>query len=113
MSKRAFAAPLLIVAVGLGWLLNVSDVLEAVDWVWTLLLATSGLLAFLTGGWNKVTFVLGTLLLIAGVLSIFRQLGKIDLEHEFPILVILLGVLWAIAERLRLPMPDWTTEKPS
>jgi hypothetical protein len=47
------------------------------------------------------------------VLSIFRQLGKIDLEHEFPILVILLGVLWAIAERLRLPMPDWTTEKPS
>ncbi|HUR29752.1 MAG TPA: hypothetical protein VM509_16290 [Planctomycetota bacterium] len=110
MPKKSLAVPLSIVTVGIGWLLNVSDVLQAVDWIWTLLLATAGLLAVLVGGWDKVTFVVAPLLLTASGLSVFRQLGRLPLERELPCLVILLGLLWTVAESLRLPAPGWMAE---
>jgi hypothetical protein len=111
MSKKAFALPVSIVAVGFAWLLNASDVLRTVDWVWTALLAVFGVQAFLVGGWNKLTFVVGPLFLAASGLSIFRQLGRLELEREIPSLVILLGLLWMSAEFLRLPTPRWLAEE--
>lgn len=111
MSKKAIAAPLLIVAVGIGWLLNVWGLLPAVDWVWTLLLALAGLLSFLLCGFNKLTFVVGPFLLVASLFSVLRQMGRLSLNEEVPYLVILLGVLWLAGEFLRLPNPEWMKDE--
>jgi len=111
MSKKALAIPTLIMGVGLGWVLNVWGVLETVDWVWTALLALVGVLAFLVGGWNKITFVVGPLFLAASGLSVLRQLGKLDIHREVPYLVVLLGLLWLTAELLRLPVPEWMKDQ--
>lgn len=107
MSKNAIAVPLLIMGVGIGWLLNVWGVIAAVDWIWTLLLALVGFLTFFLGGWNKITFIVGSFLLVSSVFSLLRQLDKLTANEEIPYLVILLGLLWLLGEMFHLPAPDW------
>ena len=41
-SKKAVAAPILIIAVGVGWLLTVQGIVPGVNWVWVLGLGAAG-----------------------------------------------------------------------
>jgi len=103
---RQLLIPILVVLVGTAWFLNVLGVLPAVNWVWTIGLAATGILALLLGGINRLTFVMGPFLLVASVFSILRQTGRISSDTEVPILTIILGALWLAGTLLRLPVPE-------
>jgi hypothetical protein len=79
-----------------------------IDWAWTLGLAVVGLLAFvLSGGVDKVSVVVGPLLLAASLFSVLRQTGRLNVNTEVPLLVITLGVLIFIAQLSVVPPPRW------
>ncbi len=96
--KKSLIVPILVVTVGIGWLLT------------TLGIAVAGVMMFLVSGWNKMTLVAGTLLIVASCLSLLRQTGRLSLDTEVPILVIVLGVLLLIARSRTIPAPDWVLE---
>lgn len=86
---------------------------QGVDWIWTLSLAIVGFLAFVVGGFDKVTAVVGPFLILASCLSLLRQTGRLSLDVEIPILVILAGVLALIARLPAIPVPKWILRDPS
>ena len=100
--------PVLIVAVGVGWLLSSLGLLPGVDWVWSGALLVAGVLTFVfSGGVDKVSLVYGALLLLAGVLSVLRQTGVMTLDVTLPVLVIALGLLKLAARSPAIPEPAW------
>jgi hypothetical protein len=111
-NRKTLALPLLLIAVGTGWLLTTLGVAPGIDWVWTLALAVVGLLAFVIGGFDKVTVVLGPFFIVASCLSVLRQTGRIAIDVEVPILVIIAGVLLLIARHPAVPIPKWIQEPP-
>ncbi len=112
-SKGPLVLSLLVITVGVGWLLTVQQVGLNIDWVWTLGLAVAGVLTFLVGGGiDKSTVVVGPLLLVGSVFSILRQTGRLSLNLEVPIFVILLGVLLFIAQLPMIPPPRWYVPGP-
>jgi|TARA_B110000008_G_C16944422_1_gene553821 hypothetical protein len=105
MNKKLIA-PILTILVGLAWLLNTLNIIPSVDWVWSIGLAAAGILSIAVGGFNKVSVVTGPFLIVASVFSVLRQTGRISVDHEIPILVIVLGILMLISQLSRLPVPD-------
>jgi hypothetical protein len=102
---KGVSLSLLIIALGMAWLLNTLQFIRGVDWIWTLLL---GILGVITLAWwkiNKLSFVMGTFLVVASVFSILRQTGKISIDIEVPLLVILFGLLFLIAQLPAIPWP--------
>ena len=99
--KKAFL-PILIIATGLGWLLSSKNVVPGVDWAWVLLMASMGILT-LFNGLNKMTIVLGPMLLIGSVLFVMLQTDSIAIDMFFPVIVITFGVLMLIARFSNLP----------
>jgi hypothetical protein len=112
MSPRSLAVPILIIAVGVGWMLTVHHVLPGVNWIWLLMLAIAGVLVIIVGGPDKVTLVIGPFLIIATMFSLLRQTGRISIDSEVPALVILLGVLMLLVRLLPVPAPKWFTDQP-
>jgi hypothetical protein len=55
--------------------------------------------------------VTGPFLIIASVFYVMRQTGKINIDLEVPILVIVLGVLMLISQLSKLPLADALKEK--
>lgn len=110
--KTTLVIPIMIITVGVGWLLTTLGIAPQINWLWTLALAVVGVVTFAAGGWNKVTFVIGTFFIVASVLSVLRQTERLSIDHEVPILVIVMGVLLLIARSAALPMPDWITTGP-
>ena len=92
-----------MVAVGLGWLMNILEIIPGVDWAWSLGLGATGLLWLVCGGINKGTIVIGPFLLITSVLSIARQGGHLQFEVEVPLLIITLGALLLLSRLSNLP----------
>lgn len=111
-SKKGIALPVLMIAVGLGWLLTAHSVIPGVNWIWILGLAALGILVLALGGIDKVTVVLGPFLIIATFFSLLRQTGKISVDTEVPSLVIAAGALMLIPHIIRLPTPSWLIEPP-
>jgi len=111
--RKTLVVPFLLIAVGCGWLLTTLGVVPGIDWVWTLGLAVIGLLAFAVSGFDKVTVVIGPFFIAASGLSILRQTGRLDLDIEVPILVILAGILLLVARLHAIPMPDWVSLDPT
>ncbi len=107
MSANSLGLPLVIVTVGVGWLLSTIGVGANINWVWTLGLAVGGVLTFLLSGIDKVSVIVGPLLLIASGLSVLRQTDRVSLDIEVPILVIVSGVLLAVARLPSIPAPGW------
>jgi len=105
--KTTLVFPVLLVAVGSGWLLSTLGVAPGVDWIWTLVLAILGLLTFILSGFDKVTAVLGRFLFAASGLSLLRQTGRLSVNIEIPVLVILAGVLALVAHLPAIPAPEW------
>jgi len=103
---------LLIIAVGVGWLLSAVEILPGVDWVWTGCLLVFGVATFLlSGGVDKVSVVFGPLFLLAGALSVLRQMNILSLGIDPPILLIALGVLRLMAQHPAVPDPYWVTRR--
>jgi uncharacterized membrane protein YhhN len=107
---KRFIIPVLVIALGVAWLLNVKDVLPGVNWVWTMGLAVTGLILLVIDKINKFNFVVGSFLLIATVFSILRQTGKMSQDIEVPSLFILLGVLMLLVQVLNLQSPGWAVD---
>lgn len=105
--KKTLLLPILLIAVGAGWLLTTLGVVPGIDWVWTLGLAAVGLLTFAVGGLDKVTVVIGPCFILASFLSILRQTDRLRLDVEVPILVIAAGVLLLVARSPAIPIPSW------
>ena len=109
-NKKTLLLPVLLIVVGVGWLLTTLGVAPGIDWVWTLGLAAVGLLTFVVGGFDKITFVAGVFFIVTSVLSVLRQTGRISLDIEVPVLVILAGVLLLSARHPSIPIPEWSIE---
>jgi hypothetical protein len=110
--KKTLALPILLITCGTGWLLTTLGAVPGVNWVWTLGLAVTGLLT-LVSGFDKVTVVIGPFLIAASCLSVLRQTGRLELDLEVPILVILSGVLGLIARAQAIPPPTWLIAGPN
>jgi hypothetical protein len=106
MKTKELIAPILVIALGITWLLNVLDIMPGVDWIWTVALAAVGVITLLLGGVNKLTVVVGPFLMIASVCSLLRQIGTLPIDREVPILTIILGILMLLVQILDLPMPE-------
>ena len=65
-------------------------------------MATAGILV-LVNGLNKMTVVLGPMLLISSVLVVMLQTERIAINMFFPVLVIAFGLLMLIARFSNLP----------
>jgi uncharacterized membrane protein len=105
--KKSLVLPILLITVGTGWLLTTLGVAPGVDWVWTLGLAIIGLMTFVVGGFDKVTAVVGPFLIMASCLSLLRQTGRLHVDVEVPILVIIAGALVLVARVPAIPIPKW------
>lgn len=108
--KTTLLLPILLIAVGIGWLLSALGIAPSIDWVWTLGLATIGVVPFLLGGFDKFSVVIGPLFLLASLLSVLRQTGKLDFNVEIPILVIWTGLLFLLARLRSIPVPTWMND---
>ena len=111
--RRTLVFPVLLIAVGVGWLLTASGVGPGICWPWTLGLAAVGLLAIVVNGWDKVSVVVGPFLIAASCLSLLRQTGCLSVDVEVPILTIAAGVLLLVARSPAIPLPKWIVEAPS
>jgi len=107
---QSIAVSLLTIALGSAWLLNSMDVIPGVNWVWTVGLGVPGLMLLALGGVNRFTIVTGPFLIIASILSVLRQTDRLNVNHEVPILVIVLGVLMLIAQIAPLRTPTWMNQ---
>ena len=110
-SKKALAAPILIIALGVGWLLTTQNIVPGVDWIWVVGLGVTGVL-ILAAGIDKVTAVVGLFLIAATFFSLMRQTGRISVDTEVPSLVIVFGTLLLLAKLLPIPAPKWISEPP-
>ena len=104
--RRCGEQEIALIAVGIGWLLNVQGVFPSVDWLWTGGLAVVGILMLVIGPIDKLIGVLGPFLIIASICSVLRQTEKLSIEKEIPILVIVLGILLVIVNVINLPTPE-------
>lgn len=111
--KKTLFVPVVLIAVGAGWLLTTLGVAPGINWIWTLGLAILGVLTFIISGIDKVTIVVGSLLIVASLLSVFRQTERLSVDHELPILVIITGVLLMIARNKSVPVPAWFHDLPN
>jgi hypothetical protein len=109
-AKSTLILPILIITLGVGWLLTTLGVQPKINWVWTFGLVVIGLLTFALNGLNKMTVVIGPLMIVAGCLSLLRQTGRLTVDVEIPILVIVIGVLLLIARSSVIAAPHWMTE---
>lgn len=110
--KKTLLFPILLITIGVGWLLTTLGVVPGIDWVWTLGLAAVGLLAFVLSGFDKVSMVIGPFFILASFLSILRQSGRLHLDIEVPILVIIAGILLLVARFPIIPVPNWIIQDP-
>ncbi len=99
---------ILIMTVGVGWLLTVKNIAPGINWIWTLGLLMIGVLSFvISKGVDKFSVMAGPFFIIASVLSTLRQTGRLALDTEVPILVIVIGALLMISQSARMPAPQW------
>ncbi len=109
-SKTPIILPIALIAVGTGWLLSTLGIAPDINWIWTIALAAVGLLTFITNGIDKFSIVVGPLFLVASCMSVLRQSGRIALDAEVPILVMLSGLLMLVARMKSIPQPKWTKD---
>jgi hypothetical protein len=105
-SRTRFVIPILTIVVGTGWLLTVEEY-GGINWIWTLGLGAIGILTFVLSGFDKVSATVGPFFILASLLSILRQTGRLRVDVEVPVLVIGAGVLLLVAQFSFVPTPKW------
>ena len=109
-SRGPLILAILIITMGVGWLLTVQGYAPGVNWVWTLGLGVIGVMTFvISGGLDKVSVVIGPFFLVGSFFSLLRQTGRLKMDLELPLLVILVGVLLLVAQLRLIPLPGWIT----
>lgn len=111
-NRQTIVLPVLLISIGCGWLLSVLGVVPDINWVWTLGLAVFGFLTFAVGGFDKMTVVVGSFFIVTSCLSVMRQTGRLAIDVEVPILVMVSGVLMLIARHPSIPVPKWVLDGP-
>jgi hypothetical protein len=106
-NAKALATSIMIITLGVGWLLTVHKIMPGVNWIWILGLGVMGLLILVVGGVDKITVVIGPLLITATFLSLLRQTGRISIDTKVPSLVIAFGTFMLLANLLPVPLPRW------
>ncbi|KAA0134825.1 hypothetical protein FYZ48_20185 [Gimesia chilikensis] len=106
-NRKTLVIPLLIIAIGTGWLLTTLNIVPGLNWIWILGLAITGLTSFAVSGIDKSSVLIGPFFLIASTLSVLRQIGYVTFNVEIPILVIVIGCLLLIARSPSIPLPKW------
>lgn len=96
-------APLILIAVGIGWLLHSQDVIPGVNWIWVLLLGTVGLSILLVGQKSRTSLIAGPFLMCWAGLTFARQTEVLPASIEGPALVIVFGVLLAATRLFKGP----------
>jgi hypothetical protein len=109
--KSSIFVSFLVIALGTAWLLNAQGVLPGVNWIWTGGLGFVGLMVLVLGGVNKLTIVVGPWLLLASVMSVLRQTGRLSIDHEVPVLVITLGVLMLLSSLAPIAGPTGNSRR--
>lgn len=104
---KPIALPILLLAVGVGWLLTVQQVLPGVNWAWVLGLATAGVVLLLATGIDRVTVVAGPFLIASALFALLRQAEILAVDTEAPLLMIVIGALLICARTLDLGEPNW------
>lgn len=105
--KQPLIGSILLIILGSGWLLNNLNLIPGINWIWILGLGVLGVITIAFGGINKLTVIGGPFLMIASVLSTLRQTGRLELDHEIPILMIVLGLLTFVSYVAPIPEPSW------
>lgn len=105
--RSSLVLGILLMSVGGGWLLSSLGFIPAVDWAWSMGLAVVGVLAVALSGFDKVSIVVGGFFVLAGVLSVLRQVHVISIDVEVPILVLASGALVLVARSKAVPAPRW------
>jgi hypothetical protein len=112
-SRAPLVIPILIIVVGVGWLFTAQRFGPGINWVWTLGLGVIGILTFVVSkGCDKVSVVIGPFFLLASLLSVLRQTGRLSLDLEVPVLVIGIGALLLVAQLPAIPKPGWYVALP-
>ena len=88
-------------------MLTTLGIAPGINWIWTLAITGIGIISFVIHGLDKVTVVVGPFFITAGLLSVLRQAGRLSIDIEMPILVILSGILLMIARKPNIPLPSW------
>jgi hypothetical protein len=101
----------LVIALGIGWLLNALDVIPGVDWLWTGGLGVAGILVIAANGIDRFTFVVGLFLVVSSVFSVLRQRGSLRPNIEMPVLFIIFGVLLLLSLLLPLATPKFLSDE--
>ena len=104
---KRIITPIMLTAVGTGWLLTAHDVIPGVQWAWVLGLAALGGLVLFIEGVNKFSFVVGPALVVASLLSVLRQTGYCSVDTEVPLITITFGGLWTLTHVMPLSLPKW------
>lgn len=97
------ALPVVLIVLGAAWLLNSLHWLPEVHWLWILGLAGAGLGILMLDGITKSSIVAGPLLILAGLLSFFRQYHGLGWRFIIPIMLIAAGVCMLIARSPSIP----------
>ena len=111
-NNKTLVLPVLLIAVGSGWLLTAAGVAPGVSWVWILGLAALGIMTLVAGGVDKLTVVVGPLFVLASCLSMLRQTGRLQIDFEVPLLVISAGILMLIARSSAIRAPEYVHARP-
>lgn len=93
---KKYLVPFIIIAVGLGWLLERMNIVSSWELLWTVGLAAAGIYLIVVSGFNRDTFLPSVFLLVCSFFSLLRTLGYMRVNFEIPLLVIIFGVLMAV-----------------
>jgi hypothetical protein len=110
MPRGPVLFPILLIALGTGWLLTTLKVVPGVDWIWILLLAVVGVLPMAMGGVDRFSVPVAAFMAVCTAASLLRQTGRLAVNTEVPVLVIAAGVILLISRILSLPPPRWLQE---
>lgn len=102
-TRMQFAFPVYIVIFGVSWLLNVLNVIPEINWFRTLSVGAVGVLILIIWDFNRLTFIIGTSVIIESICSFLIQIGKLKASSEVPILIIVIGCLLLLSQFLKIP----------
>ncbi len=111
MKRAKYIAPTLVIVLGITWLLNTLHILPGLDWIWTVGLATVGVLTMAIGRINKLTIVVGPFLIVSSICAMLRQTDRLTIDIELPILITALGCLMLVSIVSDIPKSDLLTQK--
>jgi len=97
------ALPVVLIVLGAAWLLNSLNWLPEIHWLWILGLAGAGIAILALDGITKSSIVAGPLLILAGLLSFFRQYYGLGWRFIVPIMLIAAGTFMLVARSPAIP----------